>query len=339
MTYQELLAQAKVNIAPKCRVCRECNGVVCRGEIPGTGGKGTGRGFTHSYEYLSRVKIAMDTLYESQGQDTSIRLFGRRFDVPIFAAPIGAIQTNYNNHFDELSYARAVVLGAKEAESAAFTGDGVREDFFTDPLIAVKEAGGVGVPTIKPWQKAEVLHKVRLAEEAGAMAVAMDIDAAGLVILTAAGKPVQPKGIDELAEIIRSTSLPFILKGILTPDAASKAAQAGAYGIVVSNHGGRVLDDTLAPCEVLPEIRRAVGPQMKIFADGAIRSGADVFKALALGADAVLIGRPYVVAAFGGGAQGVALYTKKLGAELAETMIMAGCGSLADITADKATVI
>ena len=339
MTYQELLAQAKTNIGPKCRVCRECNGITCRGEIPGPGGKGTGSGFIHSYEYLARVKLKMDTLYEAKGQDTSIRLFGREFAFPIFAAPIGAIQTNYSDHHNELSYARAVVSGTVAAGCAAFTGDGVREDFFTDPLTAIKEAGGVGVPTIKPWKKDEVLHKIRLAEEAGTMAIAMDIDAAGLVILTAAGKPVQPKGVAELSEIIGSTKLPFIIKGIMTPDAAIKAAQAGAYGIVVSNHGGRVLDHTPAPCEVLPEIRRAVGDKVKIFVDGAIRTGVDVFKAIALGADAVLIGRPYVVAAFGGDAKGVTLYTKKLGSELAETMIMTGCSTLSDITEDKITVL
>jgi isopentenyl diphosphate isomerase/L-lactate dehydrogenase-like FMN-dependent dehydrogenase len=107
---------------------------------------------------------------------------------------------------------------------------------------------------------------------------------------------------------------------------------------VVSNHGGRVIAETPATCEVLPEIRRAAGDRLKIFVDGGIRSGADVFKALALGADAVLIGRPYSVAAFGGGADGVALYTEKIGRELVGAMLMTGCKTLADITPDKVSV-
>ena len=97
---------------------------------------------------------------------------------------------------------------------------------------------------------------------------------------------------------------PFILKGIMTVKGAEKALEAGAAGIIVSNHGGRVLDQCPATAEVLPAIVDAVGGKMKIFVDGGIRSGMDVFKALALGADAVLIARPFVTAVYGGGSGG-----------------------------------
>jgi isopentenyl diphosphate isomerase/L-lactate dehydrogenase-like FMN-dependent dehydrogenase len=178
-----------------------------------------------------------------------------------------------------------------------------------------------------------------MAEEVGAMAVAMDIDSAGLIHLAKSGKPVFSKTVEELKEIAAYTKLPFIIKGIMSAKVAEKAALTGAYGIVVSNHGGRVLDNTPATCEVLPEIKQAVGDRVKVFVDGGIRTGADVFKALALGADAVLIGRPYAVAAFGGGAEGVRLYTEKLMYELKETMIMTGCADLGDITFDKVRII
>ena len=112
---------------------------------------------------------------------------------------------------------------------------------------------------------------------------------------------------------------------------AEKALEAGASGIVVSNHGGRVLDHCPATAEVLPDIVDAVGGKMTIFVDGAIRSGMDMFKALALGADAVLIGRPFVTTVYGGGEEGVQLYVQKLKAELADTMRMCGAHSLADI--------
>ena len=335
MEYRQVLQNAKKNMAPNCRVCRECNGVACRGEIPGTGGKGTGSAFCHSYDYLATVKIKMDLIYANQGQNTSCSLFGREFAGPVFAAPISGLSTNYNGYFNEKTYAEALVPGAVQAGCAAFTGDGASDFFFTDPLCAVKAAGGVAVPTIKPWDKAKVLERIHLAEDAGAMALCMDIDSAGLPLLAAAGKPVCAKSVDELAEIVASTKLPFLLKGVMTPEGAKKAAETGAYGIVVSNHGGRVLDHTPAPAEVLPAIHEAVGSQMKIFVDGAIRTGADVFKALALGADAVLIGRPYVVAACGGGAEGVALYTQKILAELRDTMKMTGCATLAEIARDK----
>ncbi len=335
MTYQEILSNAKTNMAPNCRVCRECNGLTCRGEIPGVGGKGTGSAFIVNYEFLSNITINMDLIYENKGQDTTVSLFGKEFSAPVFAAPISGLSNNYNGYFTEGTYAEALVPGCSQAGTAAFTGDGAPDHFLKDPLTAVKAAGGIAVPTIKPWAKETVFEKMGYALEAGAMALAMDIDAAGLPLLAAAGKPVCSKSTEELAEIMKHSPVPFLLKGIMTAEGAEKAVKTGAYGIVVSNHGGRVIDHTPATMEVLPEIKAAVGNKIKIFVDGGIRTGYDVFKAIALGADAVLIGRPYVVAACGGGAEGVAVYTNKIIAELKDAMKMTGCATLKDITADK----
>jgi isopentenyl diphosphate isomerase/L-lactate dehydrogenase-like FMN-dependent dehydrogenase len=198
-------------------------------------------------------------------------------------------------------------------------------------LKAVAEVGGWGIPTLKPWKNEEILRKIKMAEAAGALAAAMDIDAAGLTLLAALGKPVSSKPVEEIREVVAGTKLPFIIKGIMTAAGAVKAVEAGAYGIVVSNHGGRVLDHTPAPVEVLPEIYKAVGGKIKIFIDGGIRTGIDIVRVLALGADAVLIGRPYAIAAYGGGAEGVELYTRKIGDELKDAMIMTGCNTLEDI--------
>ena len=125
--------------------------------------------------------------------------------------------------------------------------------------------------------------------------------------------------------------------GVYTADprtvkGARKALEAGASGIVVSNHGGRVLDQCPATAEVLPAIADAVGGQMKIFVDGGIRTGLDVLKALALGADGVLIGRPFVTMVYGGAAEGVDAYVRKLTAELRDGMAMCGVHSLDEIT-------
>ena len=107
----------------------------------------------------------------------------------------------------------------------------------------------------------------------------------------------------------------------MTVKGALKAKQAGAAAIVVSNHGGRVLDQCPATAEVLPEIAAALkGTGVKVLVDGGIRTGMDVFKALALGADAVLIGRPFVTMVYGAGAEGVKTYVEKLGYTLPETL-------------------
>jgi 4-hydroxymandelate oxidase len=331
MLYNDILKNARETIGKKCRVCKECNGIVCKGEIPGVGGKDTGEGFSINYEKIKEIKINMDTIYEFKEVDTSIDLFGKRFAYPIFAAPIGGLNLHYSEVLNDETYSRAIVSGCKLGGTAGFTGDGVKDEFYELPLKTIKEVDGWGIPTIKPWKKDEILRKVKQAEEAGAIAVAMDVDAAGLALLAALGKPVSPKSVEELKEIISSTKLPFIIKGIMTVKGALKALEAGAYGIVVSNHGGRVLDQTPATVEVLPEIAKAVKGKMKIFIDGGIRSGVDVVKVLALGADAVLIGRPFALAAYGGGADAVQVYTQKIGKELHDTMIMTGCSKLSDI--------
>ena len=124
----------------------------------------------------------------------------------------------------------------------------------------------------------------------------------------------------------------------MTAKGAVKALEAGAYGIVVSNHAGNTMDQSLATIEVLPEIVRAVGGQMKIFIDGGISSGEEVFKAIAMGADAVLIGRPYLIAAEGGETRGVELYTQKIIWQLQNAMRMSGCRTLKDITRDHIVI-
>lgn len=335
MTYEEVLNKAREILSPHCLVCKECNGIACRGQVPGVGAKGRGMGFIHSYNYIKSIKVVMNTLYKSQGQDTKINLFGKDFAAPIFVAPIGAMDLNYGGKISEEDYARAALHGAKDSGLAAFTGDGASDIYFEAPMKVYKEVQGWGIPTIKPWSQDKVLEKIKKAEKEGALALAMDIDSAGLVHLAKSGKPVFSKTAEDFREITQATDLPFIVKGIMSADQARELLDTGVYGLVVSNHGGRVLDDTQAPAEVIKEIKEAVGDKLKIFVDGGIRTGLDVFKVLALGADAVLIGRPFVQAAVGGGARGVQLYSEKLIAELKDTMLMTGCNSLEDINLER----
>ncbi len=331
MNIQEVWEKARNVMGPKCRVCPECDGKACKGEIPGLGGIGDGSSFTVSREYLRRVKVLMDLVYEPAEIDTSLELFGRRFGMPVFMAPLGGMGSNYNGYLTDEAFAEMSIRGMAESGSLAFTPDGFSDSLFELQLPFIKEAGGLAVPTIKPWEMSKLLGRIRLAEEAGALAAACDIDSCGNLLLKKVGKPVYPLSPENMETIVKSSRLPFIPKGIMTPEAAVRCADAGCYGIVVSSHGGRVLESSPAPCSMLPEIRKAVGSRLKIFVDGGIRSGLDVFKCLALGADAVLIGRPYAVAAHGGGKEGIVLYSEKIKNELRDAMLMTGCKSLADI--------
>jgi 4-hydroxymandelate oxidase len=333
VTYQEVLDNARKTMGSKCKVCPECNGIACKGLIPGPGGKASGIGFIRNYQDLRKIRLSMDTIHTPEAVSTTTRLFGKEFTLPVFAAPIGGVAIHYSDSHDDLSYSTAVLEGCKAAGSAAFTGDDVKDEVFHGTIEAVKALGGHGIPTIKPWSVPEVLGRLRLAEDAGAFAFAMDIDAAGLAMLAKLGKPVSPMPVESLQEIALAARIPFILKGIMTPAGALKALEAGAAGIVVSNHGGRVLDETPSTIEVLSDIVDVVGDRMTILIDGGFRTGLDVFKALALGANGVLIGRPFSWCVYGGGAEGVRLYLERIRAELAEAMLMTGASSITDITA------
>lgn len=334
MTYQEVLSNARENIGKFCKACPVCNGKACGNQMPGPGAKGVGDTAVRNYEKWQDIRVNMDTICDGGSADTSCELFGKKFAFPFFAGPVGAVNLHYSDAYDDISYNQVLVSACAEAGIAAFTGDGVNPLVMEAATAAIRENGGLGVPTVKPWNQGTVEEKMQMVIEAGAFAVAMDIDAAGLPFLKNMTPPAGSKNVEELREIAKMAGVPFIVKGVMTVGGALKAKEAGAAAIVVSNHGGRVLDQCPATAEVLEEIADAVGDSMKILVDGGIRSGTDIFKALALGADGVLICRPFVVSVYGGGAEGVKAYVEKLGAELADTMQMCGAHSLAEITRD-----
>ena len=334
MTYEEVLSNAKTCMGEFCKACPVCNGKACRNKVPGPGSKGSGTVAIRNYDKWQELCINMDTICENKPLDLTSEIFGRTFKYPIFAAPIGAMKLHYGDKYDDLEYNDILVSSCADAGIAAFTGDGTNPAVMEGAARAIKQKDGNGIPTVKPWDINTLKEKLAMIKDAGSFAVAMDIDAAGLPFLKNLTPPAGSKTVEELREIVKEAEVPFIIKGIMTVKGALKAKEAGAAAIVVSNHGGRVLDQCPATAEVLAEIADAVGNDMKILVDGGIRSGVDIFKALALGADAVLIGRPFVTAVYGGGAEGVAAYTAKLAAELEDTMAMCGAHSLSEISRD-----
>lgn len=334
MNYNDVLKEARTCIGAYCKACPVCNGMACKNQIPGPGAKGVGDTAIRNYQKWQEIRVNMDTLHENRPVDTSFKLFGQTFKYPFFAGPVGALNLHYSDKFDDVTYNNLLVDSCAKAGIAAFTGDGTNPGIMTAAAAAVKAAGGIGVPTVKPWNLDTIREKMELVKAAGAFAVAMDVDAAGLPFLKNMTPPAGSKSVDELRVIAEIAAVPFIVKGIMTPKAALKAKEAGAAAILVSNHGGRVLDQCPATAEVLESIVEAVDGSMKVLVDGGIRSGVDVFKALAMGADGVIIARPFVTAVYGGGAEGVQCYVDKIGGELEDTMAMCGAYKLGDISKD-----
>lgn len=334
MKVEQILQKSRENMNNLCKSCPVCNGRACRNTIPGPGAKGSGTVAIRNYDAWKNIHLVMDTICENTPVSTQTKLFGHTFRLPVFAGPVGAVSMHYGDAYVDQTYNKVLVKACKDAGIMAFTGDGMDDQIMIGATQNIKENDGIGVPTIKPWAKEMVVEKLKLAKEAGALAIAMDIDAAGLPFLKGFVPPAGRKNVKELKEIVQEIDVPFIAKGILSVKGALKAKEAGASAIVVSNHGGRVLDDTPATADVLEEIVQAVGKDMTILVDGGIRNGQDIFKALALGADGVLIARPFVNMIYGAQEEGVKALVDQLEQELIDTMEMCGVSTIQEITRD-----
>ena len=339
MEYKEILDSARTCIGPYCKACPVCNGKACGNQVPGPGAKAPGSGFIRNFDAWQKICVNMDTICPNEPVDTAVELFGTMYRYPFFAAPLGAMKLHYGEKYTDREYNSILVNACADSGIAAFTGDGLNGEVMKVACKAIAASGGTAIPTVKPWNLETIQEKLGYCRESGCFAVAMDIDAAGLPFLKNMNPPAGSKTVEQLAEIAGMVGKPFIVKGIMTVAGALKAKEAGASAIVVSNHGGRVLDQCAATAEVLADIVDAMkGSGVKIFVDGGIRSGVDVFKALALGADAVLICRPFVPMVYGGAEEGVKLYIEKIGAELSDTMAMCGAENLASINRDMVLV-
>lgn len=326
---------ARERLRKVCYVCKQCNGKDCASGVPGMGGAGSGASFKRNSEALLNYKINTRVIHDVTNPDTSSSLFGIHLSFPVMAAPITGAITNLGGAIDELDYNIAVVKGCMDAGTIAFLGDGADPEKYKIAMEALHQFGGMGIPIFKPRaNNDEIIKRIKAAEKAGAVAVGMDIDAIVFKTMELKHQAVKPKSLSELKSILSSTHLPFILKGIMNPRDAAMAVEAGAHALVVSNHGGRVLDEMVGTMDVLEDIVREVRGHIHILIDGGFRTGVDILKALALGAEYVLIGRPVAIAAVGMGSEAVAYYLKTLQAELKKAMILTGCATINDITSD-----
>lgn len=317
-----------------CRVCPVCNGKACAGEVPGMGGVGTGSAFMNNVNALRGVTLNMRLLHDVTEPDPSTNILGQALSMPVMAAPIGGISFNMGGGIEEDAYVDAVLGGCREAGIIGCTGDGVPEFISKSGFDGIAKLGGHGIPFIKPWEGAEFDEKLDQAARTGCTIAGMDIDAAGLITLRLMGRPVSPQSPAQLKETVRKVhdkGLKFILKGIMDPDEAKCAADAGVDAIVVSNHGGRVLDHTPGTAEVLTDIAEAVKGDVVVMVDGGVRDGFDVLKMLALGADCILIGRPFCYAAIGGLQEGVTQYLETVMGQLKQSMVLTGCGDIQSV--------
>ena len=270
--------------------------------------------------YLDSLLI--ETRYINSGvPDPGLELYGERFASPIMTAAL--------SHLDRFMYEGAT---AQYAAAAAETGTllwlGMAEEAEVERCAA---AGARMIEIIKPYaDRGKIYEKIRHAESLGLLAVGVDIDHAFADDGgpdSVFGEAMAPLTTAELRDLCACTALPLIVKGVLSVSDANEAVRAGAGGLLLSHHNGRI-EYAVPPLMALPEIRRQLVRPVPLFVDGEIRSGMDAFKALALGAAAVGIGRPLMTALRKDGKDGMVSYLLEVRRQLAKAMAYTGCTSL-----------
>lgn len=306
---------------------------------------------------FARHRLHTRVLADVQGGHSRCRLPGLDLAMPILLAPVAYQKLVHPDAERSAAYAASVMGSSMLVSTLAST-----------PLEDIAAAAQAPLWFQLYWQhdRAVVAQLVQRAEAAGYTALVLTVDAplagvrnaeqrAGFALpdgvaavnlaamapyqpVLAAGQSavfdgmmaIAPRWAD-IAWLRSQTRLPIVLKGILSPHDAELALQHGVDGLIVSNHGGRVLDTVPAALDALPAIAAVVQGRVPLLLDGGVRRGSDVFKALALGASAVLIGRPFIHALGVAGALGVAHLLRTLHEELEVTMALTGCRTLADI--------
>lgn len=340
MNYTEVLESARKNIGPKCKACPVCDGLACGNTLPGPGSKGPGNGANDNYKAWRNIKLNMDTIVANTEISTSAELFGRKLDLPLLTAPIGSIRLQYNptddvKDFNEKCMAACETRGVMHCYSTGL------EELTQRTAIASRIAhGNNGIPVINPEADENIIKQMNICkEEKAPLAITVVVDSAGLPHLKQCHGSGGTKSVEQLRMLKEEAGIPFIVKGVMTPKSALKAVEAGADAIIVSNHGGRVLADSRATADVLEEIASAVAGKATIIVDGGIRSGVDMFKAFALGADLCMICRPVLISYYGAGQEGIECYFDKLRDELVDAMYMCGARSIKEITRDMIYVV
>jgi len=329
---QDVRKKARERVKARCRVCPVCNGMACAGDVPGMGGIGTGLSFQNNVTALAKHRLLMRVLHDANEPDTTIELWGRKLALPVLAAPVGSVAVNLGSDMSDAGYASFLIQGCRVANTLASMGDGLDSATFEKNVSVIGDGGASVIAFIKPWAaQEEISTRLEMAVKAGISICGMDVDAAGLTVLRRRGTPVStqtPEGLAQVIKLAHARGIKFIIKGIMTVDEAVLATDAGADAVLVSNHGGRVLDHCPGTAEVLPAIADAVGERVIVMMDGGVRTGVDVLKALALGAKLTLICRPVVVAIHGDEQNGVVKYFAQIQDELAQAMRLTGCANL-----------
>lgn len=285
-------------------------------------GAETGSVLKMTRDYLDSLAIELRVI-DAVEASTKMELFGETFATPVMVAALSGLGKGM------VEIARA----AAAAGTVMWAGIGDEAE-----LEAMIDTGAKVIKIVKPYRDKDlILEKLSRAEKAGAFAVGMDVDFVfGGSIEDSLVRPqlMGPKTLEDIRGFVKATRLPFLLKGVLSEQDARKSLEAGAAAIIVSHHGGSVLDYAVPPLKVLPRIAKVIDKEIPIFVDSGITRGTDVFKALALGADGALVGRSVLAGHAVSGAEGAQRILEGTTEELRRVMSLTCSADLEHIDPD-----
>ncbi|MFX0210964.1 MAG: alpha-hydroxy-acid oxidizing protein, partial [Candidatus Hodarchaeota archaeon] len=267
MTLEDVRKKAKEKLKGVCMVYKDCDGNPTRfcqgqhyGRPLGFGGIGSGASFHNNWLALRKIKLKMKLVETHFEPDTTFHFFSKDLSMPIMGASVTGVNSfGGEKVITEREFCQTTVRGCIEAGTIAWRGDTYTYSLENSyGLDAIQEAKSGGVKIVKPREQSVIIDFFKKAEKYGTTAVGVDTDGCGSYMMTKYNKPVFKKTSDDIRELVNSTILPVIIKGVMCAEDALEAFNAGASAIVVSNHGGRVLDHTPGTAEVLPEIVEAL---------------------------------------------------------------------------------
>jgi isopentenyl diphosphate isomerase/L-lactate dehydrogenase-like FMN-dependent dehydrogenase len=287
--------------------------------------------FRRNQRAFGRFLFRQRIFHDVTDPDTSVELFGRKLTTPAFVAPVGSFDLIGDKANSQ------VAEGAGRAGTMLFASHAARQ---TVQEWAEATSAALVFMAYLNRGKEDTLRCIRAAESLGFAAVGATMDTVqpvkigDMIALSKDGQPRKgfPASAKNIEWLKQETALPVVIKGIMGAEDARIAVNAGADALIVSNHGGRILDFNRAAIEVLPEVVAAVGSEVPVLFDSGIRSGGDIVKALALGARAVLLGRPVAWGVAAAGAQGVERVLRILTEEIKRVLILTGVGAVTQIT-------
>ena len=211
LKYADVMKKAREMLYPFCRVCPECDGVACAGEVPGFGGVQSGSSFKNNYNSLAKIHLKLRTFHDIKKPDLSVNFFGQELAIPMLAAPTAGTIYNMGTKLTEEQFISAVLGGCVAAGTLGSVGDGVGEgeDVYQQRMKIMTSFQGKGICIIKPRTQEEIIRRIRMAEEAGAVAVGVDVDASGRAARVIPGQTVEPKTPKQLTELVKSHQVAF----------------------------------------------------------------------------------------------------------------------------------